>query len=144
MPDSECKQCRMGSDRENDQIVNGSDVYDDPDTKATLRKLALIHKVNSMMFWLAMPLVICGAGLGILVWEPIFYLAGLGFGLAGLVVLQTFLVYPFLRCPRCGHRFFLPDRLLGYVAKISPFQDACIHCGLELRQETPAAPNGKL
>ncbi len=125
----------MGCDGGDSQIVNGSDVPDDSDTKATLQKFALIHKFNAMLFWLGMPLIFGGAGLGILVWGPLFYLAGLGFGLVGLVVLQTFLVYPFLRCPRCGHRFFLPNGLSGFVAKISPFQDACVHCGLELRQK---------
>lgn len=134
----------MGRDGDNCQIVNGSDVHEHPDTKATLRKFALIHRINSMMFWVAMPLVFGGAGLGMLVWEPIVYLAALGFGLIGLVVLQTFLVYPFLRCPRCGRRFFLPDGLLGFVAKISPFRDACMHCGLQLSQEEPVAPNGQL
>ncbi len=99
------------------------------DAVASLRRLGRIRRLNAYLFIAAMvcvPLGIVGLMLNARGFE---WLVTLGFAFAGLLVLQSFVVYPFLRCPICGHRFFQPDGAWFLVSKIDPFKDTCLHCG---------------
>ncbi len=75
-----------------------------------------------------MLLVFGGVVLAILAGEWPICVAGAGFLVLGIVLLQAYLVYPFLRCPRCRHRFFLPDGPIAMFAKINIAQKECMHC----------------
>ncbi len=104
--------------------------------ESKLRRIARIQRVNFHLFWVGMVLVFGGVALAILAGDWALYVAGGGFLALGIVLLQTYLVYPFLRCPRCRHRFFLPDGPIAMFAKINAAQKECLHCGLSLRHIT--------
>lgn len=101
-----------------------------------LRRIARIQRLNFHLFWVAMVLVFGGVALAIVGGEWALYVAGGGFVVGGVVLFQAYLVYPFLRCPRCRHRFFLPDGAVAIFARINAAQKECRHCGLSLRHIT--------
>jgi hypothetical protein len=115
----------------------------DEKAEAKLRRFARLHRGNAFAFWLSMLLVFGGIGMGLFLGEIAMYIVVAGFMVAGAMVLQTFLVYPRLWCPRCGSRFFLPNGRLALFARVSLNQKSCVHCGLELPKVMDGAVTGK-
>ena len=106
----------------------------DPDAQRQLRRMARIHRICSHVFWVGMLLVFGGGLLALTAGEWAISLFVVGFAIWGILILSVFIVYPRLRCPNCGHRFFLPDNfILRQFAKVEMLQKACLHCGLPLR-----------
>jgi len=104
-------------------------------SQSRLRRIARIHRLNFHLFWIGMVLIFGGFAMLILFGTWAGYVISAGFAVVGAVLLQAYFVYPFLRCPRCGHRFFLPDWPLSLITKIDSLQKECLHCGLSLRSK---------
>ena len=105
------------------------DSFSGKDATATLRRLGSIRRLNVYLFVAAMICVPLGI-LGVLAdVRGAEWLVALGFALAGWLVLVSYAIYPFLRCPNCGHRFFLPDGAWRLIARVDPFRRTCLHCG---------------
>ena len=97
-----------------------------------LRRFALLHRVNRYAFFLSILFVFGGLTAALASVEWASYLVLLGFAAMGILILETYVVYPFLICPRCGKRFFLPNGLLQLLARVDALQKKCLHCDLEL------------
>jgi hypothetical protein len=101
----------------------------DPTAEARLRRLLAFHRINFHAFWISFVLGFGGLSLGLIIGEPAAYLMLAGFALMGLLLLKAYFVYPFLRCPICGNRFFLSNGIAAVFTKIDALQRSCIHCG---------------
>ncbi len=108
----------------------------DPATETRLRRIARIHRLNFHLFCIGMVLIFGGFAMLIVFGTWAAYVISAGFAVGGAVLLQACFVYPFLRCPRCGHRFFLPDGPLSLITRIDSLRKECLHCGLSFRSST--------
>ena len=108
----------------------------EPAAESRIRRMARIHRINFHLFWIALVLVFGGAAVALLAWQWAVYAFAAGFAIGVVVLLESCLLYPFLKCPRCGRRFFLPNGAIAVFAKIDACQKECLHCGLSLRQST--------
>lgn len=105
-------------------------------SSARIARMRRLQQVNFHLFWLSMCGVFGGLILG-MVWEHVgTILMMTGFSLLGLLVVEGYVLYPRLICPRCNRRFFLPDGGWHWLARISPTRRRCLHCELSL-DETP-------
>lgn len=95
-----------------------------------LRRILRIQKCNLIVFWVAILSVFGGFALATLDFAVGLYVLEIGWILVAIVLLNAYLVLPFVKCPRCGHRFFMPDGILGFFVKINASNRKCVHCGL--------------
>lgn len=110
----------------------------DDEALRKLRRLALLHRLCGFAFGLAFLSIFGGLIGGVWTGATIYpWMTGIGMSLVLIMILMSFFVYPFLRCPRCKQRFFLPSSgLEKYFVRIDITQNACLHCKLPLRQKT--------
>jgi len=93
-----------------------------------------LHQANFVVFLLSLLGVFGGLavfGLWPLAGEVMMYT---GFAVLGLILLESYVIYPRLRCPRCQHRFFLPDGRWHWFYRINLRRSRCLHCGLSLSE----------
>jgi hypothetical protein len=69
------------------------------------------------------------------------YLAIFGGVSLGLLMIETYVVLPFLMCPRCGCPFFLPRGWRGMLCRVDPHRRSCFHCGLQIGGDERKAPD---
>ena len=62
-----------------------------------------------------------------------------GMSLAILLVVERFLIIPFLKCPSCGDPFFSFKGTVGFLGKLDPHNRKCINCGLSI-DDKPTSP----
>lgn len=96
-----------------------------------------LQQINSALFVFAMLGIFGGVGIGVFGFQSLgmaFMVAG--FGLMGLLVIPSYVVYPRLICPGCQRRFFLPQGRWHWLARVNPFQRRCLHCGLSLVEKS--------
>jgi hypothetical protein len=106
-------------------------------TETVLRRYSMLQRVNLHAFWISFALIVGGCLLGMVIGEWAMFPVGLGFLIATILVAQAFLIYPYLRCPKCRGRFFLPNGILwAHVAKVDATRKACLHCGLSFQSTT--------
>ena len=103
----------------------------DEDGRRTLRRIARIHFANSLLFCFAAICIVGGVVIALIGFEWAATIFFFGFAIIAVLMLQRWLVYPFLRCPRCGKRVFMLEGRVGAVAPaIRMFQRSCGHCEL--------------
>lgn len=100
------------------------------------RKLARIGRlrlVNLGCFYGAFLAVVSGLTLSLGGFDrPGIFVAILGAVLFMVLLAESYLVLPFLKCPRCGNPFFVPCGWLAILYRINPHWRSCIHCGLSI------------
>ena len=102
--------------------------------KPALDRIRSIHRRQTWLFYASCLLVLVGV-VAILANPDSqlgFYLTATGLGLGAVTVIPTYFIYPRLRCPRCGKRFFLSESAWHVIEKINTNQKHCRHCGLGL------------
>lgn len=99
-------------------------------TESQLTRLRWFHRVNAVLFWLSMLGIFGGLAVFSVSESVGTWLMVTGFALAGFLVLESYAIYPRLKCPRCKHRFFLPDGGWHWLARINVGRGRCLHCGL--------------
>ncbi|MGQ9649794.1 MAG: hypothetical protein ACUVXJ_06775 [Phycisphaerae bacterium] len=92
--------------------------------------LLRIQKCNLIFFWVAILSVFGGFALAMLDFAVGSYVLEIGWILVAILLLNAWLVLPFVKCPRGGHRFFMPDGILGLLGRIKVSDRKCVHCGL--------------
>ena len=99
---------------------------------AYLFQLRQIQRINGLLFALSFGGIFGGLILGFF-WQTLGTILIIsGFLVMGLLLLQSYAIYPRLRCPRCHRRFFLPDGRWHWLSRVNPLQKKCRHCGLSL------------
>ena len=102
---------------------------------AYLFQLRQIQRINCLLLALALAGIFGGLILG-WYWQTLgTILIVSGLLVTGLLLIQSYAIYPRLKCPRCQRRFFLPDGGWHWLARINPFRQKCLHCGLSLRPD---------
>jgi hypothetical protein len=105
--------------------------------RVKLRRLALLHRLFGGAFVYVFVAVFGGLIGGVWTGDTLFaWLMGSGMAVTFLVLLSAYFVIPFLRCPRCKHRYFF--RASGWkviLETIDVTQKACLHCQLPLKAE---------
>lgn len=110
-----------------------SDLPLDSLAQAQLRRLRQVHRFTSVVFCLGMLGIFGGLATLAVSLSVGSVLMSTGFALVGLVLLQCYVVYPRLLCPRCCHRYFLPDGNWHWLYRINMGRNRCLHCGLSLQ-----------
>jgi hypothetical protein len=102
--------------------------------RAKLARMRLLQQVNFHVLWLSLLAIFGGLAAG-LFWQRLgMILMTTGFFLMGLLLVESYAVYPRLICPRCRGRFFLSSNWSHWFTRISATQRHCLHCGLSLDQ----------
>ena len=102
---------------------------------AYLFQLRQIQRINCLLFALSFAGIFGGLVLGFY-WQTLGTILMIaGFLVMGLLLIQSYAIYPRLKCPRCQRRFFLPDGRWHWLARINPLRQKCLHCGLSLRSD---------
>jgi hypothetical protein len=99
-----------------------------------LRRLRQLQKVNCLLLGLSLIGIFGGLAAGL--WSQLLGIVMMmtGFAVVGVLLIESYTVYPRLLCPRCHRRFFLPERNWHWLARISPTQQRCLHCGLSIHE----------
>jgi len=95
-----------------------------------LHQLRTIQRVNAVVFWIAVVGILGGFALGVADLELGDYLFIAGVICLAVSVISSFALMPFLRCPGCHRRFFVPGGVMGFIARIDVHNHRCVHCGL--------------
>ena len=90
-----------------------------------------INQVNLVGYCIAFAAVLVGLGIGVAGFIDVgVQSAALGAILVVALTLESYLLLPFLKCPRCGKPFF---RRAGFLANRVPLLNrSCLHCGLNI------------
>jgi hypothetical protein len=95
-----------------------------------LRALTVFHWANRLAF-LSVFVLVFGAFLAPPHWVE--YMWPAGFGIAFVLLAESMVLYPFLRCPACRGRFFVASGRFGpFLGQVDMGQNACYHCGTPL------------
>jgi hypothetical protein len=94
--------------------------------------IAWFRRVHIASFYGGFLAVVSGVALGIagVEWAGALLFI-LGFILSGALLAESYLVLPFVRCPSCGHPFFVPGGWRSVLYRINPHRRTCVHCGSE-------------
>ena len=102
----------------------------------TLARYSRLRRFNVLAFYIAMIGVFGGFAVGLAGLEVLGSVAvTTGFALAGLLIAESFLIIPFLKCPSCRHPFFTPRGWIALLHRINPHNQRCLNCGLSIDQE---------
>lgn len=100
--------------------------------QSQLARMKWFHRVNYVLFWASLVGVFGGLASFAFSQSVGSAFMATGFVLWGLLLLECYVIYPRLICPRCKHRFFLPDGAWHWLSRINPARERCLHCGLSL------------
>jgi hypothetical protein len=104
----------------------------DAAVESQLARMKWLHRGNHVLFWVSLAGIFGGLAVAAF-WQSVgSAFITTGFVLMGLLLLESYVIYPRLMCPRCNHRFFLPDGAWHWLSKINPARERCLHCGLSL------------
>lgn len=94
-------------------------------------RLDRVYRVNLAAYCIAFAAVLVGVGVGVTGFVEVgVQLAALGAVLIMLLCLESYVILPFVKCPRCGNSFF---RRAGLLANRVPLLNrSCLHCGLSV------------
>jgi hypothetical protein len=98
-----------------------------------IRILSNIQRITLCVFFVAIIAVFGGFILGIFFevsWAD--NVLGGGWLVAGLLILHRCIFLPFLKCPNCGHRFFVAEGVAGFFTTLNVAKRSCIHCEFSL------------
>jgi hypothetical protein len=100
-----------------------------------VKRLILVRRILCVGFVFGFTAVPVGFVLGplSLILGSVLVMAGLA--VVAALVVASYVVIPFVRCPACNKPFFVPEGALGLVSRINPFQHRCIHCRKEVDEK---------
>lgn len=103
-------------------------------TGAQLRRFRQLQRVNCLLLGLSLIGIFGGLTVGL--WSQLLGtgMMVMGFAIVGVLLIESYAIYPRLLCPRCHRRFFLPEGSWHWLARINPTQQHCLHCGLSTHE----------
>jgi hypothetical protein len=94
-----------------------------------------LQRFNVITFYLAFIGVFGGLAIGCSGLETLGGVAmGTGFALIGVLVAESYVIIPSLKCPSCRRPFFVPKGWIGLLNKINPHNRRCVNCGMNIDQ----------